>query len=133
MLRVELAETPSSWERGLMFRKKLDQDSGMLFKFQYPQKLNFWGTNTLIPLDIAFISSDGIIKKITHINPNDNKVVSSDDNCNMSIEANLNYFSDNKIHVGDKISLERITDDVGKVIFLKKHKGLNAFALKNIR
>ena len=37
-LKVEMADTPSSRERGLMFRKKLDDDAGMMFKFNKPQK-----------------------------------------------------------------------------------------------
>ena len=58
MLKVEIADSPSTLERGLMYRKKLDYDSGMLFVFKRSQNLKFWGRNTYIPLDIAFVNKD---------------------------------------------------------------------------
>lgn len=104
-LRVEIADTPSSHARGLMFRKKLDDDAGMAFIFNKPQNLKFWGYNTYIPLDIAFISPDNTIIKIEHISPLSNKVVTSDDDCNMAIESNYNFFSKNKIRLGYKVDI----------------------------
>ena len=110
-LKVEIAETPSMIERGLMFRKKLEDDSGMLFKFKRPQELRFWGLNTYLPLDIAFISSDNEIIKIGDIKPLSTKVVSSDKDCVMAIEANLDFFNKNKIGIGSKINIIEENDD----------------------
>lgn len=107
-LRVELAETPSMHERGLMFRKKIDDDSGMAFIFKNAQNLRFWGLNTYIPLDVAFVSPDRKIIKIEHISPLSTKTVCSEADCDMAIEANLGYFSDNKICIGDKITIADI-------------------------
>jgi uncharacterized membrane protein (UPF0127 family) len=56
--RVELARTPPEHERGLMFRTHLDEDAGMLFLFERPSRQTFWMKNTLIPLDMVFISAD---------------------------------------------------------------------------
>jgi uncharacterized membrane protein (UPF0127 family) len=58
---VELARTEAERERGLMFRQHLDNDAGMLFLFERPGPLTFWMKNTLIPLDMIFISADRTI------------------------------------------------------------------------
>lgn len=52
---VEIAETPETWERGLMERASLDQNAGMLFIFPDVAPRAFWMMNTLIPLDMLFI------------------------------------------------------------------------------
>jgi uncharacterized membrane protein (UPF0127 family) len=64
---VEVADTEASRERGLMFRTSLAPDAGMLFDYHHEQQASFWMQNTLIPLDMIFISADGIVKTI-HVN-----------------------------------------------------------------
>ena len=63
---VELALTGEEQNRGLMFRKTMATDAGMLFVFDRQSVHTFWMKNTLIPLDIIFIRSDGTIVRITH-------------------------------------------------------------------
>lgn len=104
-LKVEIADTPSQHAKGLMFRNKLGEDEGMLFKFKRPQNLKFWGVNTYIPLAIAFVSTDNVIEKISYISPCDSIAVSSDIDCEMAIEANYDFFSKNNVRVGDKIKV----------------------------
>jgi uncharacterized membrane protein (UPF0127 family) len=63
---AEVAATPEQQERGLMFRRSLRPDRGMIFPYDPPQDVSFWMKNTIIPLDIVFIRSDGTIVRITH-------------------------------------------------------------------
>jgi uncharacterized membrane protein (UPF0127 family) len=55
---VELASTNEERSKGLMFRRELGAREGMLFLFPEERKLSFWMKNTLIPLDMVFISKD---------------------------------------------------------------------------
>jgi uncharacterized membrane protein (UPF0127 family) len=113
-LRVEIADTPSMLEKGLMFRKEMDTDAGMAFIFKNAQNLRFWGLNTYIPLDVAFVSPDRKIVKIEHISPLSTKTICSDTDCDIAIEANLGYFADNKIVIGSDVKI--INDDYEKYI-----------------
>ena len=61
---VELAITKAEQERGLMFRKALAPDRGMLFPYKPPRRAAFWMKNTLIPLDIIYIGPDGRVLSI---------------------------------------------------------------------
>jgi len=62
---VEVAATPEQQERGMMFRKSVAPDRGMIFPYEPAQEVGFWMKNTLIPLDIIYIRSDGTIVRIT--------------------------------------------------------------------
>jgi uncharacterized membrane protein (UPF0127 family) len=62
--KIEVVDTESGRERGLMGRKSLAPDAGMLFDFLTPQPVAFWMKDTLIPLDMVFIARDGVVKSI---------------------------------------------------------------------
>lgn len=66
---VEIADNRETRELGLMFREKLDEDSGMFFIFENEGSYPFWMKNTLIPLDIIWIDSSGKIVDIREAIP----------------------------------------------------------------
>jgi uncharacterized protein len=61
---VELALNDAERARGLMYREKLGPYDGMLFDFYQDAPVSFWMKNTLIPLDMVFIASDGTIRHV---------------------------------------------------------------------
>lgn len=101
--KVEAALTDAQRMKGLMNRKSLDAQSGMLFVYSYEQQLSFWMKNTLIPLDIAFIAGDGHILNIESMEPLDESTVSSDGKAMYALEMNSGFFEKHNIKVGDRI------------------------------
>ena len=61
---VEIADNNAEREQGLMYRRSMGADHGMLFDFNPPQQVSFWMHNTFLPLDIIFIGQDGRILNI---------------------------------------------------------------------
>jgi uncharacterized protein len=63
-INVEMAVTPQKREKGLMFRRALAANAGMLFIFPKDQVVDFWMKDTILPLDMIFIREDGIVASI---------------------------------------------------------------------
>jgi len=59
--QIEVAHTPKERKKGLMFRKILPQDTGMLFSYEKPTPVAMWMKNTYVPLDIIFVDAKGAI------------------------------------------------------------------------
>jgi len=62
--QVEVMLTDDEQQRGMMFRRSLDDDKGMLFPFASERIATFWMENTYLPLDMIFIKADGTIQRI---------------------------------------------------------------------
>jgi uncharacterized membrane protein (UPF0127 family) len=117
---VELAKTPYKQSQGLMFRKELQPDSGMLFVFDGPKPLSFWGMNTFIPLDIAFIDEHGTIKDLKRIKQHDLTSIKSSCPCKFALEVSDGWFKENGFAVGD--FMESLLKDSDGHIMLIKNK-----------
>ena len=62
--KVEMATAWRQQEQGLMFRKHMAPDAGMLFDFHKPIQMSFWMKNTYLPLDMLFIRADGTVSSV---------------------------------------------------------------------
>jgi uncharacterized membrane protein (UPF0127 family) len=103
-LQIEIADTDIKRSQGLMYRRKLDTNSGMLFVFPQDQHMNFWMKNTYIPLSIAFIDKQGKISEILNMKPLDDSIIySSKSKARYALEVNLGWFNKNSINAGCRI------------------------------
>jgi len=87
--KVELVSTPWEQERGLMFRKSLGKNAGMLFIYNGNEIRFFWMKNTFIPLDIVFIDSKFIVADIYRsAKPHDETTIASKAQARYVLEIN---------------------------------------------
>lgn len=115
-LKVEIADTPLKREYGLMDRKSINANGGMLFKFPHAHYLQFWMKNTYIPLDIAFIDNNGKVLQIETMYPLSTRAVRSDYMCKYALEVNHGWFEKNNIKVGSMVMGEGLTHGKGRCI-----------------
>jgi hypothetical protein len=99
-IQAELAMDDPSRQRGLMYRKSMPEDQGMLFIYPRAQKLQFWMRNTSIPLSIAFIDDEGKILQIEDLRPHDERRVGSKDEVRFALETNRGWFDKNGLKPG---------------------------------
>ena len=105
-LNIEIPDNIRDFNLGLMFRESLDVNSGMLFIFEDVQQQSFHMTETRIPLDIAFITEEGIIESIKELEPFDENPVYSEGEVLCALEVNRGWFAENNVEVGDEIDIE---------------------------
>jgi uncharacterized membrane protein (UPF0127 family) len=105
-IKAEIARTEDERNNGLMFRRKLADGEGMLFIFDRDQQLSFWMKNTLIPLSIAYIASDGRIIDIKDMQPLDLNSVQSSRSVRYALEVPQGWFGRTGIKAGDIVRLD---------------------------
>jgi uncharacterized protein len=104
LIRAQVAQTPEQRATGLMFRKEMPANEGMLFVFEAPAQQCFWMKNTLLPLSIAFLADDGTIVNIREMKPQ-----SLDSHCSAKpvryvLEMNQGWFAKRGIQAGSKLT-----------------------------
>ncbi|MCX7679420.1 MAG: DUF192 domain-containing protein [Spirochaetes bacterium] len=103
-LDVEIADTEFRRRKGLMFRKNLPTNRGMLFIFDVDHHPSFWMKNTYLPLSVAFVDRSGVIREIRDMDPLDEKTIhSSRWPVRYAIEVNRGWFSAHNISPGCKV------------------------------
>jgi uncharacterized membrane protein (UPF0127 family) len=97
-IRLQLAVTQPEMERGLMERRGLGRDDGMLFVFSKPQQMSFWMHDTPTPLDVGFFDPAGKLEEIYQMQPFDETTTASHStNLQLALEMNEGWFSDNGV------------------------------------
>lgn len=104
VIDAQLALTPQERQIGLMQRKDMPQNEGMLFVFEQAAEQCFWMKNTLLPLTAAFVADDGTI-----VNTVDMKPETTDSHCSAKpvryvLEMNKGWFAKKGIKAGSKLS-----------------------------
>jgi len=103
VLHVEVAKTPEEHSIGLMFRKTMPTNDGMLFIFDRAGQQCFWMKNTLLPLSVAFISDDGSITNIEDMKPQTLDSHCSTKEVRFVLEMNDGWFAKRGIKPGMKL------------------------------
>lgn len=102
---IQIADDDFDRELGLMFRKSMEENQGMLFIFPQETIQNFWMRNTFIPLDMIFINSKSQIVTIRNADKTlSDQTYSSTAPAQYVLEVNLGFANKFNIKVGDKIT-----------------------------
>jgi len=108
-VKAEIADTPEKRGLGLMYRDKLKETSGMFFVFDNEGTYSFWMKNTLIPLDIIFISGNFEIVDIIKAEPcteDPCEKYEPEKSAKYILEVNKDFTTKNNIKVGNKITIK---------------------------
>ena len=109
LFHVELAETPEQRSRGLMFRRTLAPDAGMLFLFPERERPTMWMANTWLPLDMLFVAADGrIVDIFANAVPHSRLTISSPRPARMVLELGGGTARRLGIAPGDRLSWRRL-------------------------
>ena len=112
-IKVEIADTPAKRQAGLMARKKLDLNSGMLFLFEKPGYQTFWMKDCYISLDIIYILDNKIVNIYSSVPPCKStpcELYPSATLVDMVLEVNGGYTQKHNINIGDTIQLKGLRD-----------------------
>ena len=101
---AQVAQTPQSREIGLMFRREMPQQEGMLFAFSVPAEQCFWMKNTILPLSAAFIADDGTIVNLVDMAPQTTSSHCSAKPVRFVLEMNQGWFAHKGFKAGTRIS-----------------------------
>ena len=104
LIKAEVAETETQRRQGLMHRRSMGANEGMLFVYEQPVGLCMWMKNTYIPLSVAFIDAQGRIVNIEHMKPHTTKNHCGKGPVRFALEMNRGWFKDKNIGPGSIIS-----------------------------
>jgi uncharacterized membrane protein (UPF0127 family) len=104
LIQVQLAQDFEQRQIGLMWRKEMPQNEGMLFVFEQPSIQCFWMRNTLLPLTAAFVLDDGTIVNLADMKPMNDESHCSKKPVRFVLEMNQGWFAKRNIQAGFKLT-----------------------------
>ena len=110
-VQMQVAALPAELQKGLMFRKTMGEDEGMLFVFTAPQPQGFWMRNTTLPLDIGYFEAGGELKEIYPMYPLDERTVPSRSrSIQFCLEMNQGWYARNGVKPGARLDLPAVRE-----------------------
>lgn len=111
VVQLQVAAVPAEMEMGLMYRRDLKPDQGMIFIYQRPDRMNFYMRNTPTPLDIGYFSADGVLREKYAMYPYDEKTISSrSDRIQFSVEMNQGWYDQNGVKPGAQLDVKAVEE-----------------------
>ena len=102
-LTAEVASDDSQRSTGLMYRRMLPENRGMLFVFAQTALHGMWMKNTFVPLSVAFLDREGVIINIADMEPHVEKTHSATRPAKYALEMNQGWFKKRGLKAGDKV------------------------------
>ena len=110
-VRMQLAVRADEMQRGLMERRDLGRDDGMLFVYEQPQRMSFWMHNTPTALDIGFFDAAGVLQEVYPMHPFDETTVASrGERLRFALEMNQGWFGQNGVKPGAQLDVKALAE-----------------------
>lgn len=102
--KLQVAVHMTEMQRGLMARKNLGADEGMVFVYARPQQMSFWMHDTPAPLDIGFFDASGELREVYPLQPFDETTVRSySQQLQFAVEMNQGWYAQHGVKPGAKL------------------------------
>jgi uncharacterized membrane protein (UPF0127 family) len=109
LVHLQIAVSTLEMERGLMERRDLGADEGMLFAYTSPQQMSYWMRNTPTPLDIGFFDRSGVLQEVYPLHPFDETSLKSrSESLQYAVELRQGWFHDNDVRSGAQLDLKAL-------------------------
>ena len=126
VVQLQVAAVEQEMAVGLMYRRDLKPDQGMIFIYPKPERMNFYMRNTPTALDIGYFSADGVLREKYPMYPFDEKTISSrSDRIQFSVEMNQGWYDQNGVKAGAQLDLKAIAEALKARGLEPKDYGLN--------
>jgi uncharacterized protein len=124
-VQMQLAVLSDEMQHGLMGRRDLAADQGMIFVYRRPERMHFYMRNTPTPLDIGYIKADGRLQEVYPMYPYDERTVSSrSDAIQFALEMNQGWYKANEVKTGAQLDLKALAAALKARGFEAKEFGL---------